>query len=184
MGQRTMLYIVEKIRDKRTDEVTGYKFYGRHYQWGIGRTMPLNILGGVLSAYDGGFNNGIHAKHIFQECLTTETIRKPVSWAQIVGEMNGYHNNNGAIVVQLDNQFNHETWERKHIINISFMIGPEEADGTTHEIGDEISLKEWLQFPVNRYMNSVARRFFRQAIRYLTTQGFELEVNFKFDSKF
>lgn len=179
-----MLYIVEKIRNERTGEMNGYEFYGRYYQWGIGRTMPLNILGGVLSAYDGGFTDGIHARHIFNECRTAETVHKPVSWKEIVDEMNRTHNNNGAIVVQIDNQFNRETWERKHIINISFMIGSEEATDTRRKIGDEISLKEWLQFRVNRYMDSATRRFFRQSIHYLTTHGFDLELNFKFDSEF
>lgn len=187
MGQRTMLYIVEKVRDERTNKKLGYKFCGRYYQWGIGRTMPLNILGGILAAYNGGFYDGIHAEHI---CPETGVEAAPVyktaySWANIKSHMEHQSNNNGAIVVQIDNQQNPKTWERNHVINVSFMIGGEDAYDTPHKAGDMISLREWALLGINRcYVDHFTRKYFRDSISFLKSVGLGIELNFKFDEKF
>ena len=178
MGQRTMLYVVETLRDQRTGRKTGYKFSSRYYQWGIGRTMPLNILGGVLAAYNGGYSDGIHAEHIIPESKGS-TMESAPTWKMLKDRL-GWENNNGAVVVQLDNTFNPKTWERTNKINISFMIGSEDAYGTKWKTGDELTLKEWLKIVGDlNFMNHKTREFFRQSCEMLKDFG-DFKINYGF----
>jgi len=92
------------------------------------------------------------------------------------------HNNNGAIVVQIDNQRDKSGYGCRPVINISFMLGPEDAGTIGKKAGAQISRKEWVQ--LNRdYMDSDTREFFRRSIKYVSELG-PIKVNFKFDEKF
>ncbi len=182
MGQRTELFVVEKLRDEQGRKI-GYNVYLRYYQWGIGRTMPLHILAGVLAAYQGGYYEGIHIGDILPEARTCDrVIPESVSWERLAGGMDSSWNNNGAIVVQIDNQRDKSRYECRPVINISFMLGPEDAGTIGKEAGEQITCKEWIQ--LNRhYMDSDTCEFFRRSIKYVSELG-PIEVNFKFDEKF
>lgn len=185
MGQRTELFVVEKLRDKQGRKI-GYNVYSRRYQWGIGRTMPLHILAGVLAAYQGGYYHGIHIKDILPEvnawCGHDRVIPESISWERLVNDIDRAWNNNGAIVVQIDNQRDKSGYECRPVINISFMLGPEDAGTIGKEAGAQISRKEWAQLN-SHYMDSDTREFFRRSIKYVSELG-PIKVNFKFDEKF
>ncbi len=185
MGQRTELFVVEKVRDERTNRKKGYRTCARFYQWGIGRTMPFHILAGVLAAYQGGYNYGVHIGDICPETGAKKddgiaTVSLP--WAYFVDKISCGWNNNGAIVVQIDNLHNKWHGVRQTVINVSFMLGPEDARKIGKESGERIPLKEWIKINLP-YMNRATRRFFREGIACLTGLG-SIEVNFKFDEEF
>lgn len=175
-----MLVVVEKVRDERTGKKVGYKFASRFYQWGIGRTMPLNVLGGVLAAYNGGFYDGIHLENILPECKNVSVGESAPNWKEIKNRVCDWTNNNGAIIVQLDNTFDPKTWERTHKLNISFMIGSEDAYDTKWKTGDELTLKEWLMLKCNlRFMGRDVRAFFRHACETLNSfSNFDVKYGF------
>lgn len=184
MGQRTKLFVVEKVRDGRTNLKNGYRICSRFYQWGIGRNMPFHILAGVLAAYQGGFGYGVHIGDICPEAGVKDDVvpTESLPWAHFVDSTLRDWNNNGAIVVQIDNLHHKYHGICRTVINVSFMLGPEDAKKIGKKSGELISLKEWVKINLP-YMNRATRRFLREAIVYLTGLA-SIEVNFKFDEAF
>lgn len=183
MGQRTniLLQVINKNGEQRN-----YIYYSG---WGIGRIMPVTVMGYLCKL----FNHRRSAADFFETAQIDHTPDIVNDAAQMeecglglpptididdAGQLRGilsrYHNDNGAIVMQVaetreapGGEYRQDHHPRAMAFRIGFMLGPEDADCPFSEY---IGLDEWCDTVGGDWVTPDFREMFRLFLSHFSVE--------------